>query len=380
MLRVDDATSPGRPAPVRHRTWSGPRTYGPEAAAAAFPLGGIGTGNVSVGARGELRDWEIANHADKGHWLPFTFFAIRAQPADGEAVTRVLESRIRPPHEGDSGHHIGKVAGLPRLADSRMRGEYPLLAIDFADDTLPVTVALEAFTPLVPLDVDASGLPGAVLRYHVVNPLDRPVDVTVAGSMSSPVGITGQNMFQMPIFEGRPSVRLRSSAGLTGLEFGSDLPSDHLLHGSAALCTTDPHTTATEQWTVDFWHDGVQLFWDDFSADGELGPQPMTMEGGSELGRSPENLPRLRTGSLGIVATLQPGEARDFEFLLTWHTPNRSKAWNGMCGLPNTNADQIVANHYAVTFPDAWSVAETLAARLPELERSTRAFHASTLR
>ena len=37
------------------------RTFAAEATEAAFPLGGIGTGNVSVGARGELRDWEIFN-------------------------------------------------------------------------------------------------------------------------------------------------------------------------------------------------------------------------------------------------------------------------------------------------------------------------------
>jgi hypothetical protein len=30
-------------------------------ARAAFPLGGIGTGTVSLGARGELRDWELVN-------------------------------------------------------------------------------------------------------------------------------------------------------------------------------------------------------------------------------------------------------------------------------------------------------------------------------
>ena len=76
---------------------------------------------------------------------------------------------------------------------------------------LPVEVRLQAFTPLVPLDVDASGIPGAVLRYTVRNPLDRPVDVTVAGSMSSPIGIVDHNVFQMPVFEGRPRVAERRS-------------------------------------------------------------------------------------------------------------------------------------------------------------------------
>ncbi|HEU5485641.1 MAG TPA: GH116 family glycosyl-hydrolase [Microlunatus sp.] len=343
---------------------------------AAFPLGGIGTGNVSVGARGELRDWEIANHADKGTWLPFTFFAIRARSTGGAAVSRVLESRIGPPHEGDSGHHIGKVAGLPRLRSSRMSGEYPLLTIEFDDDQLPVDVRLQAFTPLVPLDVDASSVPGAVLRYTVHNPTAEPVEVSVAGSMSSPVGIVDHNVFQMPVFDGRPSVAERRSEQLAGLEFGSDLPGDHPLAGTAALCTpTDPGATVTPQWAVDFWQDGVQLFWDDFTADGRLDPQPMTLEGGSELGRSPENLPKLRTGSVAVAATLAPGESRDFAFYLTWHTPRRPRAWNGMCGLPNDGADELIGNHYARRYVDAWHAAEQLHAALPELEAETRAFH-----
>ena len=33
--------------------------------AIALPLGGIGTGTVSLGGRGELRDWEIVNRPAK---------------------------------------------------------------------------------------------------------------------------------------------------------------------------------------------------------------------------------------------------------------------------------------------------------------------------
>src|SRR6266478_4916774 len=45
----------------------------------AFPLGGIGTGTVSIGGRGELRDWEIFNRPAKRRILPFTFVALRAK-------------------------------------------------------------------------------------------------------------------------------------------------------------------------------------------------------------------------------------------------------------------------------------------------------------
>lgn len=41
----------------------------------AYPLSGIGTGTVSLGGLGELRDWEIFNRPGKGVQLPYTFFA-----------------------------------------------------------------------------------------------------------------------------------------------------------------------------------------------------------------------------------------------------------------------------------------------------------------
>ena len=54
-------------------------SYKGDAGVAKFLLGGIGTGNISVGARGELRDWEIFNWPGKGQFVPFSFFAIRTR-------------------------------------------------------------------------------------------------------------------------------------------------------------------------------------------------------------------------------------------------------------------------------------------------------------
>lgn len=343
---------------------------GPEATTAAFPLGGIGTGTVSLGARGELRDWEISNHPDKGSWLPFTFFALRAKPESGEAIARVLEARIQKPYAGDSGLHIGKVAGLPRLETSRMTGEYPIAVIDFEDRSFPVAVRLTAFTPLVPLDAEDSGIPGAVLRYTVSNPTDGAVRINLAAAMSNPTGITGRDVFTMPRYAGTPYADFRDADGIRGLVFGTDLPEDDLRYGTAALVTAE-QVTATPLWPVDFWQDGIQLFWDAFSRTGRLEPSPVFSYDGDDVAR----LPKLRTGSISVEHELAPSESRDIDFLLTWHTPNRSKAWNGMVGLPNTNADQVVRNFYTRRYADAWNVADDLNRRLPQLESATRAFH-----
>ena len=65
----------------------------------ALPLGGIGTGTVSLGGRGELRDWEIMNVPGKKYSTVTTgnnapFFAIYAKPQTGEAMTTLLARRL----------------------------------------------------------------------------------------------------------------------------------------------------------------------------------------------------------------------------------------------------------------------------------------------
>ena len=347
------------------------RELGADARVAAFPLGGIGTGNVSLGARGELRDWELANHPDKGVVLPFTFFAIHAATGS-DRMTRILEARLPGPHEGDQGYDAGRLAGLPRLAASRMRGEYPIARVDFDDDELPVDVRLTAFTPLVPLDADASGIPAAVLRYTVSNPGDRPVDVTIVGSLANPVGITGWNVFHFPEYAAECSIAYGDDGTIRGLRYGSELPADDPLAGTLALTTTDTSVTAKPQWLSGFWQDGVQVFWDDLSEDGLLEPETVFS---LDEPPYPDWFTRLRVGSLGIVHTLAPGETRDFEFQLAWHFPNRRRAWQGNIHLDDGNADTTVRNHYATRFEDAWHAARHLADDLDDLERATRAFH-----
>jgi len=351
---------------------------------AAFPLGGIGTGNVSLGARGELRDWELENQPDKGRINPYSFFAIHAAPQGGDAVTRVLEARITGRRDIDAGFLFEWQAGLPRLRGATMHGEYPVVDIDFDDDVLPVEVSLRAFTPLVPLDADASGIPAAVLRYRVTNPGHRPVSVTVAGSVSHTAG-RGDGPYGM---RAQQTVRWRDEGGVRGLDFGIRLPEDDLGYGTLSLTTTDASTTAKPQWVTGFWPDGARLFWSDLSDDGLLEPEPrLTLEdrprglfadsataGPMSEEELFEKLPRLRTGSLGIVHELAPGESRDFEFVLAWNFPNRSRSWRGHIVADTRPDPGVVRNRYATLWPDAWSAATHLHRELPELEAATLGF------
>src|SRR5689334_14451544 len=62
----------------------------------AFPLGGVAAGSISLGGRGQLRDWEIFNRPNKGYAPSYAFPSIWAQAGKGKPVARVLESRILP--------------------------------------------------------------------------------------------------------------------------------------------------------------------------------------------------------------------------------------------------------------------------------------------
>src|SRR5438067_9597342 len=73
----------------------------------AMPVGGIGTGTISLGGRGNLRDWEMVNKPAKGYTPIHTHFALYAKPRSGKAVTRALEGPMDPvDFEGSSGSPV----------------------------------------------------------------------------------------------------------------------------------------------------------------------------------------------------------------------------------------------------------------------------------
>src|ERR1700732_3228713 len=109
----------------------------------AFPLGGIGTGTLSIGGRGELRDWEIFNRPAKRRILPFSFVALWARPEGGSSEVRVLEGPPQPPVRGWNGFDRESAQCLPHFQKARFTGAYPLAKVDFEDRALPVALSLQ---------------------------------------------------------------------------------------------------------------------------------------------------------------------------------------------------------------------------------------------
>lgn len=289
-----------------------------------MPLGGIGTGTVSLGGRGNLLDWEIGNTPAKGVAPRHGFFALWARPVGGQSSTRVLEGPIDElDYVGWEGSEAPN-AGLPRFASARFGAAYPLATVGLADPGVPLEVTLEAFNPMVPGDVAASSLPVAVLRYRLTNPGPVTVEAAVSGNFS--------------FGEAR-----RRDGGLL-----IDVPSERD-PGTLAMAVLDQDDlTARTAWSSPEWRQDVLDFWDDFSADGRL------------TERSWDN----HVASLAASLTVPPGESRTVTFVLAWHFPRR-RAWSG---------DEIVGNHYTTLYGDAWEALERAAPLLDGLEERTVAF------
>ena len=368
------ATTPTDPHTVQARSYSARSLQ-----EIAFPLGGIGTGTVSLGGRGQLRDWEIFNRPAKDKNLPCSFFALWCRPEGGKPLAGILERRLLPPFAAERGLSPWAVSGLPRLKEATFRGMYPIAEIAFSDDTLPLEIALEAFTPFAPFDDRTSGMPVAVFLWRLRNPTPHPIDVTLVYSQLNPIGYDGVAVLprgrRSPIFGGNLNRWCREE-GLRGIQMSRPgFDGGHPGAGSLAIATPWPEVTFSEHWERSGWFDDIQNFWDDLRADGRL---PERAEGTP----SPEG--ETDVGSLGAIARVEPGATLEIPFVLAWHLPNLVNYWGPFETLPGQSVvGQRMRNWYATQWPDAWAVAREVCGRLPELTAGTRAFRdalfASTL-
>ena len=330
----------------------------------AFPLGGIGTGTVSLGGRGDLRDWEIFNRPNKGRTLPFTFVALWARRQAEAPIVRVVEAPLQPPFRGAQGYPREGAQGLPRFRGATFRGAYPFAQIAFDDETVPVGVELEAFNPMIPLEVDDSSLPVAILRYRLTNRGTAPIDVALAFSILNPIGYDGRSPLGGNRFAGfgQNITRLRRDSPIVGLELTSrKYEEDNIRFGSMALVTTHADVTARAAWEPGAWWDSFQKWFDEYAAGGGFAD-------GHEAGPTDEGVSQYAT--LAPRATLAPGATQGFEFLLAWHFPLRENYWNRE---PEVRGQKL-RNDYGVRFASAWDVARHTAVNLGRLENGTRTF------
>ena len=351
----------------------------------AFPLGGIGTGSISLSGTGALVDWEIHNRPNIGSVLPYSFFTLWTQAEGKEPVTKVLQSPPQAPFSGlgggtyrGFGFGVGREngAGLPHMRKGIFYGEYPLARIEFEDPAVPLQATLEAYNPFIPLNDRDSSLPVALFHVQLHNPGKTTVRAAVAANLYNAVGYAGEGPFDAPsvgdsrnTYVDRGSVR---GISMTSERYAADDPQ----YGSMALMTSWTDVDYQTCWFRGAWFDAFHHFWDEFSSTGTLSDR--TYDAPSVPGQGD-------VGSIVLKAEVAPGETVVLPVTIAWHFPNFRKYWGQpTCDCEGCECERPAwKNYYATWLDDALHAAEYVAEHAERLDTETRLFHdtlfASTL-
>lgn len=305
----------------------------------AFPIGGIGTGCISLTGNGALQEWQIANKPNLDSMNPHTFVALRVAAKDGMVQTRVCEAPFNGPYykhpRSINGHYfphngLGDVFGLPRFRHCTFDGAYPFARVLLSDPQMPVQVEITAYNPLIPLNEDDSGIPIALLDYRIINNGDQALDVSLMANIGNPVAEHA---------DGGRRNRYQESATLRGILFDNALLGDeHLQRGAVYVHTPWPNGFHRCYWPRLGWFDPLQQTWDEFHATGSL-----------------ENIdfddhPRgSQAGALGLQATVAAGDSVTLPLRISWFFPNASYT----LGMP-TEAGVDISDNPAVTRWPHW--------------------------
>ena len=335
----------------------------------AMPVGGIGTGNISIGGNGQWKDVEIMNRPGIGFYGASSpklapCFLIFTSDASGEKKAKALTGSVPPSeYQGQQGSEAPN-NGFPRFASATFDVAYPFAVVNLEDETMPVSVKARVFNPYIPADAEASGIPIAVIRYSIKNKTDKPLDVAVAGSLDNFIGMDGSKV-EFSSFDRTINAygakknknAFKQTPTLAGIYMTSEgVDKNDAAWGTIALTTTEVNKGYTISYRTELdpkgWNSDVNDLWDDFSDDGAFRDTVFAEK---------KDIPH---AALSIKCKLVPGETKELQFLLTWDFPNR-KSWDEKA---------TIGNYYSTLYNDAWDVAEKTLPYLTSLENKSLEF------
>lgn len=318
-------------AQTPHRTYTGEQLTH-----LAFPLGGIGTGALTLNGYGKVSGAGLFDETATGSALsapgaePAVVFALATAAATSAGAGAGARSKgsIRllqgaaPEAKGSAG------ASMPRFSDVAFEAAYPFARLRLTDKTSPLAVMLEAWSPYVPLDPEASALPAACFHVHLTN--------TSKSAVAATLHVTLRNLAASSPENG--SLTRLKLPGLTGVQL--------------ATAGAKGNSKATTN--------GRSLVLATPFADAAL---PENADAATAAGVA---------GGLSLTADVAPGATVVLPLWITWHatTGDAGRSGHEPC-------------HYRERFADAAAVAAHLVTAGAELERLTRRFaealHASTV-
>ena len=312
----------------------------------AMPVGGIGTGSISLGGRGNLRDWEIMNKPAKGFNPGPSFFVLYTDLGERKDL-RLIEGPVPfYQFEGSSGA-VAPNHGLPRFSEVSFEAAYPFGQVNLATPQLPVKVRMKAFNPLIPADIDNSSIPVAIIDFELTNISGKDIPFSICGTMPNFIGEGGS-----PVQTGKNRNAFREEKQFSGILFtseGGDRSRDEW--GEMALVSaSEGEFTYRTGWKQIGWGSSLLDFWDDLSADGRLENRSDTVS-------------KMPAGSLAVGNVLPANGKKSVRFIISWYFPNRT-AWS----------TEPLKNYYSTKYDGAWDVLRKSVPMLSFLENKTVEF------
>ena len=322
-----------------------------------IPVGGIGSGNILLGGRGNIEFVEVFNRPNRQRKLEKTFFALWLKEEGKNPVSKLLERELYPPYNDINHKHVG---GLPRMQEAVLTNHFPHLQWQFQDEQVPLHIQLEVVNPLIPLDVEASSYPACKLAWNIENPTNQVIEGSIALAMENPIEadslineyVTG-NKWQ----------------GITFRPEGEDVPVN--FQGDFLMSTMAEPVEVQTHWFPGTWRDETHIFWDDFSEDGHIDVKKEKWQ--TSYFPTSYNKSSHRMASLLVPFKLQPGEKITIPFYLTWYFPKRVFKASEVFGQEDA-IGQIFRNHYASRFTNAKDVLQQFLKNEAALFRKTNAF------
>jgi non-lysosomal glucosylceramidase len=358
----------------------------------AMPLGGIGTGHVSICGDGSLRQWQLSGTPNHAGYVPESFFAIRASGVEPPLnVARVLRCSVPGPSEpapNVTDHVLPYDADppsrhWPQVESTEFEAAYPFARISYEDPGLPVTVALEAFTPFVPLDTAASSLPLASFSFTVTNRSEVFVHGWLLATLQNFIGWDGVT----PIEADRCSLyggnvnHIVKERDLTAIVMQNPtLAEDDARAGELVLSTTAPSVGLTQfarSADVLRFVESLKLLgptidedWSDAALRhtcAQIRPSMRTPDTPSASGQT-------WSGGLAAAFALAPGQQSVVEFTISWRFPNRVTDFDQFGVREEPLPAAWVGNHYAVLHSSALDVVRRFARDRARLQADSRAW------
>jgi len=322
-----------------------------------IPVGGIATGDILVGGRGNIEYVEVFNRPDRQRKLEKTFFSLWVKEEGKKPQVTLLERELLPPFT-DATHQYAW--GLPRMTEARFMNNYPELQWQFKDEAIPLDISLQILNPIVPLDFGSSNYPVCRFNWTIKNPSDQSIEASIAISMENPLEAE------------RIVTEYMKNEELEGVRFapeGEIVPVNY--QGSFIIGTPADGVEIQTHWYPGTWRDETHIFWEDFSDDGHIEMKKDRWVTGSEKTSYNESTHRMSTVLVPFI--LKPGEEISIPFYFSWYFPKRVFDRAEVFGKEEARGI-VFENHYAKRFTSATDVLSQFLQNEKEILGKAQAF------